>query len=206
MDPEQGRALLGDRCIGAEAWRWLGPRLGLEAPPTEPAIPFSREELLAAGAEALLFLGVARTATGTPLTLNGLRAQFGWDPEVAEPCFYNQDWYLKEAFAAQTVPEARWHLVQTRIDARTRGVEPPAGADPSLPTAVLAALLFFVQESLHPGRYLWVNDYIWCRDVDHNGDRIYLGRYRDPSGCNKNGLEIHRHLRLRENHGAIQVR
>ena len=52
---------------------------------------------------------------------------------------------------------------------------------------------------------LWRHDFIWCDDSDHNGDRIYTGRYIDPNGINKNGFNIHRHLSIRPCYGAAPV-
>lgn len=51
---------------------------------------------------------------------------------------------------------------------------------------------------------LWYHDFIWCHDIDHNGDRIYIGKYHDVDGVNKNGFSIHRHLALRNCYAAIE--
>ena len=51
--------------------------------------------------------------------------------------------------------------------------------------------------------YLWWHDFVWCSDVDHNGDRIYVGKYHDIDGVNKNGFSIHRHLALRPCYGSV---
>ena len=45
--------------------------------------------------------------------------------------------------------------------------------------------------------------FIWCNDVDANGDRIYVGRYFDPLGISKNGFSVHRQLRIKNNYGCI---
>ena len=52
---------------------------------------------------------------------------------------------------------------------------------------------------------IWNHDFIWCSDRDHNGDRIYVGKYHDIDGVNKNGFSIHRHLALRPCYGAISI-
>lgn len=52
---------------------------------------------------------------------------------------------------------------------------------------------------------LWKHDFVWCSDMDHNGDRIYVGKYHDISGVNKNGFSIHRHLALRECYASINL-
>ena len=51
--------------------------------------------------------------------------------------------------------------------------------------------------------YLWFHDFVWTQDVDHNDDRIYVGKYHDIDGKNKNGFSIHRYLSLRDCYGAI---
>lgn len=53
------------------------------------------------------------------------------------------------------------------------------------------------------GEKLWYHDFVWCSDVDHNGDRIYVGKYNDIDGVNKDGFSIHRHLALRLCYGCI---
>lgn len=30
--------------------------------------------------------------------------------------------------------------------------------------------------------YLWFHDFVWTQDVDHNDDRIYVGKYHDIDG------------------------
>jgi len=55
------------------------------------------------------------------------------------------------------------------------------------------------------GGLLWKSDFIWCSDKDKNGDQIYVGRYRDPLGVNKNGFNIHRHLKIRNYYGLAPV-
>ncbi len=146
-----------------------------------------------------------RTPAG--ITLNQLREQFGMDPNVSEPCFYNQDWYIKEDFATKTTTDNQWHVLpkQVREDWRAKlpeDIEKELKQGEQFPTAVTAAFAFFAWWYHIGGEKLWVNDFVWCSDRDHNGDRIYVGRYEDPTGVNKNGFNIHRHLALRPAYSA----
>lgn len=156
----------------------------------------------------ILILGIPRNTKGRKLTINEMRSFFGFDPGISEPCFYNQDWYLKEKLASQTTLKFKWYLINKNIFERTRGKNPQEimkdfSKREKFPLAVLAAFAFFAYWFLNKGEILWKNDFIWCDDKDKNGDRIYVGRYKDPKKINKNGFNVHRHLSLRSSHGAI---
>jgi hypothetical protein len=171
-------------------------------------IPFSEEVLKKCADTHLLVFGPAAFADGTPVTLNAFRSLLGTDPGVSEPCMYNQDWYLKEAFAAEMTPGDMWHLVQkdVREDARAKRpdeIEDLLSKSEAFPSAVTCALAFFAYWHATGGERLWNHDFVWCSDRDHNGDRIYVGRYGDPTGINKNGFNIHRHLALRPSYSAV---
>lgn len=146
------------------------------------------------------------------ITLNQLREAFGTDPEAGEPCFYNQDWYLKEDFATKTETDGEWHVLAKRVREdwrakRPEDIENELTANEQLPSAVTAAFVFFAYWHKTGGEMLWAHDFLWCSDRDHNGDRIYVGRYEDPDGVNKNGFNIHRHLALRPAYSAaLEVR
>ncbi|MBI4093535.1 hypothetical protein HY417_01095 [Candidatus Kaiserbacteria bacterium] len=165
-----------------------------------PKISFS-EQVLATHEETHILIF---TPAVPKLTLAGMREIFGTDPLKREPCMYNQNWYLNEKFA--NVPgDGTWHLVRKEVleDVRAKPPEEIESnlADTTFPSAITAALTFFAWYELH-GEALWKHDFLWCADRDHNGDRIYVGRYVDPDGINKNGFNIHRHLSLRSAHSA----
>ncbi|PIT93557.1 hypothetical protein COU00_03750, partial [Candidatus Falkowbacteria bacterium CG10_big_fil_rev_8_21_14_0_10_43_11] len=150
-------------------------------------------------------LGVQRNATGQKLTLNSLRDFFGVNPEIKEPCFYNQDWYFKEKFAEQTVLKNKWYLIGKEVDKNTRGKSPETMKGAAFPPAILTAFIFFAYYFHTDGKILWQQDFIWCSDKDNNGDRIYTGRYIDPDRINKNGFNIHRHLSIRQCYGLAPM-
>lgn len=171
-----------------------------------PAMPFNDETMAAHAGTHLLVYTPSRFADGEPVTLNALRERFGMDPAVSEPCMYNQDWYLKEDFASAPA-DGQWHLIplQVREDARAKRpeeIETALGTTESFPSAVTCTFAFFAYWFHTNGERLWNHDFVWCSDRDHNGDRIYVGRYEDPTGVNKNGFNIHRHLALRPAYSA----
>ena len=63
---------------------------------------------------------------------------------------------------------------------------------------------FFAYFLLNDGKILWKDDFVWCQDKDSNNDQIYTGRYLDANGKNKNGFNIHRHLKIRKLFGVIK--
>jgi hypothetical protein len=206
VTPQQAREILGGTFLEVEEPSPFGAKpLGL-VPDILPDIPFTIEELAAVKDHDILLFGPSVDAQGSPLTINRIRELCGWDPGISEPCFYNQDWYLKEPFANETTLRDRWYLVPKEVEGGSRGLDPASLDIGAFPSAILVAYTFFLYERQHPGQYLWVHDYVWCRDQDLNGDRIYVGRYLDPNGCNKNGFSVHRHLRIRSMYGAIKVR
>lgn len=163
-------------------------------------LPWENAEIEDRGAEV-------RVRAPAGISLVELREQFGVDPTVSEPCFYDQDWYLKEDFAAKTVTDGDWHLLNKYVREGWRArlpedIEKELGARERLPTAVTATFAFFAWWFYTGGEKLWTHDFVWCSDRDHNGDRIYVGRYEDPAGVNKNGFNVHRHLSLRSAYSA----
>ena len=209
MRVEEARKLFGDLFIGREELTAISSALPLEIS-TEPEIPFDATVLRNLSQDYILILGTPSFSGGKPLTLCTLRDHFGTDPEKREPCFYNQDWYLLEGFANATVLETRWYLIRKSIEDASRGVDPSAvisslPTEKELPPAILTAYTFFSFFLLRKDRKLWDTDFVWCSDQDSNGDRIYTGRYTDPSGLNRSGFSIHRHLSIRPCYGAAPL-
>lgn len=202
------RKIFGTAFLGPDELAALAGPMGLSLETEElPAIPPTYLEAGTAG-HHLLILGSVRAADGSPLTLLNLRDRFGLDPAASEPCFYNQDWYLKEHFASSACLEPRWYLLRREVDDASRGHGPeawPSGRGGLLPPALLCAFAFFAYYLHTEGGCLWERDYVWCSDRDHQGDPIYVGRYRDPGGVNKNGFSVHRHLRIRECYGVAEL-
>ena len=167
-----------------------------------PEIPYLAEELEEKKNDYLLILGVSTFNDGKPITIRVLIELFGDDPSVFEPCFYNQDWYLKEDFIDAPMPEG-WFLIRRRVFEDSRAIMPDELVQKhQFPLAIRCVYSFFTAWFCLNER-LWWHDFVWCSDCDHNGDRIYVGKYNDVDGVNKNGFSIHRHLALRSCYGAI---
>lgn len=170
---------------------------------TVPTMTFSWETLESHAKDYLLVLGMP-TINGVDITLRNLRSIFGIDPEQQEPCFYNQDWYLNETFL-DTRLESRWYLLKKDVFETSRAELPDKlSREITFPSAVLCAYTFLAYY-LYYHKPLWYHDFIWCSDLDHNGDRIYVGKYHDIDGVNKNGFSIHRHLALRPCYAAVDT-
>lgn len=196
--------LFRENFVGPEELAGISNILPLEIPSKVPDIPFSYEVLNEKCKDYLLILFVDSFTNGHPVNILKLREIFGINPDEKEPCFYNQDWYVKEDFV-QTKQEMRWILLRKYAFEDSRAVDPKKiEKNHPLPTALTCIYSFFVYK-LITETSLWQYDFIWCIDRDHNGDRIYVGKYFDIDGVNKNGFSIHRHLSLRDCYAAIEV-
>ena len=195
------KQLFGKNLIGSDEVKPLLERIGAG----EIAIPelnYSLEELEQYAKDYLLVMGLPSVG-GKPVTIRTLREIFGVDPDASEPCFYNQDWYMHEDFIDQPL-ESRWYLLRKEVIEASRAVMPEQLMADSyaFPSAILCAWSFFACWFCYDGR-LWYHDFVWCCDTDHNGDRIYVGKYHDVDGVNKNGFSVHRHLALRQCYAAV---
>ena len=178
--------------------------LNLRIPEKIPEIPFTEEELKAKENDYILVFGTSVFNDGAPVTIRNLKKRFGKDPAISEPCFYNQDWYLNESFL-DTKLENRWYLLKKDVFESSRAELPDKlSKEISFPSAVLCAYTFFAYY-LYYKQPLWYHDFVWCCDLDHNGDRIYVGKYHDIDGVNKNGFSVHRHLALRPCYAAVDT-
>ncbi len=169
-------------------------------------IPFSKDELFQKKSSHLLILVIPEHSSKEKLNFQHFRDFFGFDPEIKEPCFYNQDWYVNENFYLKSSLKFEWLFVEKKISENSRGVE-PSTLDQSefrLHSALTFTYIFFIYY-LTKNNILWENDYVWCSDFDTNQDQIYVGRYIDPNKINKNGFSIHRHLKIKNNYGISKI-
>ena len=197
----EAKEIFGPDFIGPEELSSLADDIGLSVPAEIPPLPFNPEHIRGKSRDYLLILGISKWADGSPIDIISLRNRFGTDPKIAEPCFYNQDWYLAESFANREL-ESKWFLVRKSVLADSRAVAPEILSEKyTFPSAVLSTFTFFVYWHLR-AKILWPDDFIWCADFDYNGDRIYVGRYNDISEIGKKGFNIHRHLSIRSNYGC----
>lgn len=198
---DKAKAIMVENFIGVEDLMRLS-WLKTDDTQAAPDIPFTEEELIQKKNDYLLILGVDGLFDGRKLTIRNLQTIFGKNPDLEEPCFYNQDWYEKEAFI--DVPmHAGWFLIRKQVFEDSRAVLPTELIKThKFPLAITCTYAFFVTW-LSRDIKLWYHDFVWCCDTDHNGDRIYVGKYHDVDGVNKNGFSIHRHLALRPCYGCI---
>ncbi len=204
MNYNTAKDIMNENFIGYEELLTIAEKLNLsiEQSPNEAIlnIPYEEDYLREISKTHLLILFIPIQKNKEFITLNSLRALFGIDPDIKEPCFYNQDWYVNEPFANFSLREQKWFCIRKEVLTESRGKI--IQNDNRLPHALICAYSFFVTYFIK-SQYLWKNDFVWCKDLDSNGDRIYVGRYFDPSGKAKNGFSIHRHLSISMNYGSI---
>lgn len=206
MDQLEVKKLFGENFIGKSELLPLIERLGgCKDDIVEIPISYTDRELLQAAEDGyILILGLSKIGN-CHIDLHFLRGIFGVDPDNSEPCFYNQDWYLKENFMGASLNN-QWYLIKKNVYEDSRAVMPEELSQRGLnfPSAILCGYTFFAYY-FACNEYLWWHDFVWCCDTDHNGDRIYVGKYHDIDGVNKNGFSIHRHLALRKCYGSVNM-
>lgn len=204
MEREQIRQLFGVNYIGKEELKPFFKALGFEEVEIqEKPVEYSDSDLQKAAKEGYILIFGVENINGQRITLSFLRDKFGVNPDVSEPCLYNQDWYLKEDFMDVAL-NGQWYLIKKDVFEESRAVMPGDLTERGLnfPPAILCGYTFFAYYFAHK-EYLWWHDFVWCCDTDHNGDRIYVGKYHDVDGVNKNGFSIHRHLALRSCYASV---
>ncbi|EGF56004.1 hypothetical protein [Bacteroides fluxus] len=201
---EQAKLLFGSNFIGSDELKPLFERMGfLFSSIQMPEIQYSLDDLKKYSKDYILILGISELE-GTKLSIANFRECFGMNSAISEPCFYNQDWYMNEEFIHDSL-QLRWYLLRKNVIESSRAVQPTELLKEHInfPTAILCVYTFFAYYYAKK-EILWHHDFIWCNDTDHNGDRIYVGKYHDVDGVNKNGFSIHRHLALRKCYAAIK--
>ena len=203
MEISEIKKSLGHNFIGADELSTINNSFAIKIPTIIPAIPFEKSAIIANKDTHLLLLCPSKFLDGTDITIKNIKKKISMSGET--PCFYNQDWYMNETFIDQTL-ESRWYLVRKRVVEASRAVMPEELMTQHyvFPTAILCAFTFFAYYFRY-GEHLWYHDFVWCSDVDHNGDRIYVGKYHDVDGVNKNGFSVHRHLALRACYAAVTM-
>lgn len=198
--------LFGNNFVGPEQINKMLFLFGLPELQEEdiPKMHYSKEILKLVSNDYLLVMGFPGKEK-TPLNILKFRDFFGINPEKSEPCFYNQDWYLHEEFVQKSL-DSRWYLINKEVleESRSERPEELLKEDIVFPSAILCVYSFFAYFISYK-HLLWKHDFVWCDDIDHNGDRIYVGKYNDIDGINKNGFSIHRHLSLRPCYAAIRL-
>jgi hypothetical protein len=199
------KEIFGDNFIGTSELKPFFAQFGLDVKGIIlPQIKYKLDFLEQVASDYIIILGLPNLQR-QKFSICELKNRFGIDPLKNEPCFYNQDWYTNEAFIHNTLKKG-WYLIKREIIEETRAKQPEEilKSKITFPSAILCAYTFFAYYYAR-GSYLWHHDFIWCDDLDHNGDRIYVGKYHDIDGINRNGFSIHRHLALRSCYGSINA-
>ena len=197
----EARALFGINFIGVDELLVINNNFPLELPSVIPDIKIPKDVLIMSKDTHILILCLKRF-NKQDLNIFNLREFFGLKTQFNKPNFYNQDWYLKEDFTIKTL-DIGWKLIKKDIIDDSKGVLPDLLIKSiSFPSAILCTYTFFAYY-LCKNIILWEHNFIWCQDLDHNGDRIYVGKYTDLDRLNNSGFSIHRHLKIRKIYGAI---
>jgi hypothetical protein len=198
----EARRIFGENFIGIEELLQIKGQLPLDINDEIPKIDMPLNILLEKKDTHILILSVCKFSNGIDITILNLRHFYNNNLIEGAPKFYNQDWYMKEEFVQKPL-QLGWHLIRKEVFESSRGVSPDKlKAQYRLPSAVLCTYAFFVFFFCR-NIVLWEYDFIWCQDLDHNGDIIYVGKYTDLSGLNNSGYSIHRHLKLRSHFASI---
>lgn len=204
MTRAEVKKLFGKNYLGLAELKPFFDRLGLDlSNEVEANINCSDSDLKQAANEGYILIYGIDQVGRTNINLRLLRKVFGVNPDEAEPCLYNQDWYMQEGFM-DTFLNKQWYLIKKEVLEDSRAIMPLELIDRGIvfPPAILCGYTFFAYYYAY-NEYLWYHDFVWCQDVDHNGDRIYVGKYHDVDGVNKNGFSIHRHLALRPCYASV---
>lgn len=201
IDEKTARDIMESNVIGAEELSAIGT-MKLAIGNIIPEIPYSAEELNEKKDDYILILGVSKFIDGSSVTIRALKEIFGQNPDEKEPCFYNQDWYDNETFIDMPMNDGGY-LIRKNVYEDSRGIQPSDLSERfGFPSAIRCVYSFYTAW-LALGLKLWFHDFVWCSDMDHNCDRIYVGKYHDVDGINKNGFSIHRHLALRPCYACV---
>lgn len=204
MERETVKKLFRKNFIGKDELKPFFKALGFgEVKIQENPIRYNDTDLQKAANEGYILIYGVGGVNGQNITLKFLREKFGVNPNESEPCLYNQDWYMKEDFMDLAL-EDEWYLIKKEVFEESRAVMPGDLTQRgfNFPPAILCGYTFFAYY-FACNDFLWWHDFVWCSDTDHNGDRIYVGKYHDIDGVNKNGFSIHRHLALRPCYGSV---
>lgn len=189
-----GTNFLGPKQINNLLGKMRKPEIDIEVTPN---VNYDLETLEKCSKDFILVYG------SDVLSILDFRDYFGVNPDASEPCLYNQDWYISEDFIKRRL-DNKWYLIKKNILEDTRAAMPLDILKEGIhfPSAILCVYTFFAYYFAY-AQMLWYHDFVWCEDLDHNGDRIYVGKYNDVDGVNKNGFSIHRHLALRPCYASV---
>lgn len=102
-----------------------------------PEVNYDEETLRNSASDYILVYGT------DALDILDIRNFFGVDPEISEPCLYNQDWYMSEEFIRRRI-DNKWFLIKRNVLEDTRAVMPMEiiSTGVKFPSAILCVYLF----------------------------------------------------------------
>lgn len=198
---KEAKNIFKENFIGPEEMIGFSNFINLNIPSKLPVIDFNITNLNVK--DYILILGIEKLKDGTKINLQSLISIFGYSKNSIHPNFYNQDWYHQEKFINRGISN-KWYLIKKNVIDSSRGNAPSAEIEYRLPSAILTAFVFYMFW-FKTNKILWENDFIWCSDRDSEGDRIYVGKYKEKINPLRSGFSIHRHLSLRKIYGSIEV-
>lgn len=198
------KKLFGKNFIGLDQLSKISSKFNFELPKIEPKINFDFVSMNIDYNDYILILGMNNIHGVNKLNIVEIINIFGYEKNNNTPIFYNQDWYLKHNFMYQFL-DYKWYLIKKNVYPDSKALLPDFTPYKNLPSAILCTYTFFVYYLVN-NELLWKSNFIWCNDFDDNGDRIYVGKYKDKTGLNNDGFSIHRHLTIREHYGIIDIK
>ena len=124
MEREAVKKLFGKNFIGKDELKSFFKALGFgDKEIQEKPIEYSDSDLQKAAKDGYILIYGVDQIDGQNITLRFLRDKFGVNPDVSEPCLYNQDWYLKEDFMDLFL-NAQWYLIKKDVYEDSRAVMP----------------------------------------------------------------------------------
>ena len=198
---ELAKQIMGCNFIGPNELKSI-KEMKFRLPVSIQLIPFDEETLRKKCKDYFLIYGLSEFEDGRIVNIRNIKSIFGMNTNNHLPCFYFQDWYDKEKFIDTSMQEG-WFLIKKSVYKDSRGVQPETLSEKYIfPKAITCTYAFFVAWLVREYK-LWYNDFVWCSDKDHNGDRIYVGKYHDIDGINHDGFSIHRYLSIRQCYACI---
>tara|TARA_B110000037_G_scaffold7366_1_gene7885 strand:+ start:10343 stop:11008 length:666 start_codon:yes stop_codon:yes gene_type:complete len=194
-----GKKLFKQNFIGPEQIKDCS--LGFIFDDETPKIPYDLNKLNINFDDYILILGIDKISMIKENNIINLLSIYGYDGQTNFPGFYNQDWYINEPFAKKGL-DYKWYLIKKTLNEQSRGLIPEEAIYNKLPSAILCTYSFFIY--WHVNKFLlWEDVFVWCSDLDQSGDRVYVGKYSNE--FNNNGFSIHRHLKIKNFHGIVEI-
>ncbi len=119
MEELEAKEILSANFIGTKELERLQNHFAVRIPETIPSIPFEKDKLEGCRGTHLLILCTPQFSDGTDISIETIRLKVSLSGET--PCFYNQDWYLKEEFIKKQLG-LKWLLVSKSVLDESRAI------------------------------------------------------------------------------------